>query len=73
MDIPAKTTQEWTVACPAGQKPLGGGVASTTIAASTVTESAPVVDATTGWAAAVYNTSGTAISAYAWVICGVVQ
>jgi hypothetical protein len=73
IDIPAKTTQEWSVACPAGQKPLGGGVASTSYTATQVMESAPIVDATTGWATAVYNTSGTAISAYAWVICGVVR
>jgi len=73
MDIAAKATQEWSVSCPAGQKPLGGGVASTSYTATTVLESAPIVDATTGWAVAVYNTSGSAVSAYAWVICGVVQ
>jgi hypothetical protein len=71
-DVTAKATIEWQVDCPAGQKPLGGGVSSGTIATTTVVESAPVLDAVNGWAAAVYNTGTSTIAAYAWVICGYV-
>jgi hypothetical protein len=72
-DVTAKATLEWQVDCPGGQKPLGGGVSSGTPAATTVAESAPVLDAINGWAAAVYNSGTSTIAAYAWVICGYVS
>jgi hypothetical protein len=69
-DIASKTIATWSVSCPAGQKPLGGGVSTTNPFAATVAESAPIIDPTaTGWGTAVFNNSTTTLAAYAWVMC----
>jgi hypothetical protein len=71
-DIPAGQIESWTAPCPAGQQPLGGGVArgSTQEYATHILDSAPTVDpGATGWVVAVYNSGNTAITDYAWVTC----
>jgi Collagen triple helix repeat (20 copies) len=67
----AKVGVSWGAYCPAGQKPLGGGVAAgdPDNHAPYVFQSAPIVDEQAGWAVGVYNAGNTAITDYAWVIC----
>jgi hypothetical protein len=73
MDIDKKVEATWEVECPAGQKPLGGGV-STTDRESFVIQTAPSFDAVDGWVVEVRNTSDDhTITAYAWVLCGYVS
>jgi hypothetical protein len=73
-DVLAGHIPTWTVSCPAGQKPLGGGVSTNNPGFAHVVESAPIVDEPTGWGVGVYNSSSnTTISAYAWVICASVS
>jgi hypothetical protein len=74
-DIGSKKIETWTAPCPAGQQPLGGGVArgATNEYATRILDTAPLVDpGATGWVVTVYNESTIAITDYAWVICGVV-
>jgi hypothetical protein len=71
-DIPAGEIESWTAPCPAGQQPLGGGVArgATNEYATQILDSAPLVDpGATGWVIAVRNSGTTTITDYAWVIC----
>ena len=74
-DIPAGAIESWTAPCPAGQQPLGGGVARANTAeyATQILDSAPLVDpGATGWVIAVRNNSNATITDYAWVTCATV-
>jgi hypothetical protein len=69
-DVAKETVASFAVLCPAGQKPLGGGVSSTDPTKARITENAPIIDPTeTGWAAGVYNGGTATIAAYVWAIC----
>ena len=70
----AKGLGTQSVFCPAGQKPLGGGISTSDPLKVQVIESAPVIDPTqTGWNAGVVNNSNASINAYVWVICAYVS
>jgi hypothetical protein len=71
-DIAPGKTELWGVRCPAGDYPLGGGVARGNPAehATQIVESAPFVEnVANGWGVAVYNSGNTTITDYAWVTC----
>lgn len=73
--IASKNLVSWTVLCPPGQKPLGGGLArgATNEFGTQILDTAPLVDPdATGWAVAVYNSSSASVTDYAWVICATV-
>jgi hypothetical protein len=75
-DIPSKGLNTWSAKCPAGQKPLGGGVARGQIGAydQSILDSAPLVDPdATGWLVTVYNHEPTTVTDYAWVTCASVS
>lgn len=75
-DIPSKGIKTWTATCPAGQKPLGGGVARGQVGAydQSILDSAPLVDPdATGWIVTVYSREPAAVTDYAWVTCASVS
>ena len=79
LDIPPPIvgfSQAWQVECPAGKKPLGGGVSTTAPHQTRVMETAPATTSSgqaIGWGVAVRNEGPSKLSAYAWVICAVVN
>ena len=71
-DIPSKAIKTWSATCPAGQKPLGGGVARGDVARSMqqILDTAPLVDPdATGWIVTVANSEPVTVTDYAWVTC----
>jgi hypothetical protein len=73
---PVGFKRSWQVDCPAGKKPLGGGVSTTAPSHTLVEETAPATTSSgqaTGWRVSVRNEGPSRLSAYAWVICAVVN
>jgi Collagen triple helix repeat (20 copies) len=67
----------WSVECPIGKKPLGGGVKPRSLSDEVrIVHSAPSTTETgqaTGWAATIYKLSGPDLVYDAWVICAYVS
>jgi hypothetical protein len=68
--------ETWAVNCPAGKKPLGGGVSIDSPYWAQVQQSAPETTLSgeaIGWGVSVRNDGYATFSAYAWVICAAVS
>jgi Collagen triple helix repeat (20 copies) len=74
--ISSGTWSDWSVDCPSGKEPLGGGVSSINPGVTRVLQSAPSTTETgqaTGWSVAVRNEGNATLSAVAWVTCAYVS
>lgn len=74
--IPAGTITSWSVECPIGKKPLGGGVKPRSLAPDVrIVHSAPSTPngAATGWTASLYKLSDPSVVYDQWVICAYVS
>jgi hypothetical protein len=75
-DLNSKDIKTWSATCPAGQKPLGGGVARGQEGRlqQQILDTAPLVDPdATGWVVTVYNLEPVTVTDYAWVTCASVS
>lgn len=72
-DLPPDKYMTITALCPAGKKPLGGGVSLLPVRKDVrILQSAPNTTATgeaTGWVVSLYNATSFTYGAYAWVVC----